>query len=195
MISQYWLYFVLLLLSVGSWFLADLFDDSEIKLVNEVANSPDYYSLGYYKKEMTEGGLVKNELTADKMIHYADDETTHLENPIMTLYNSENKSEDKSDHPPWIIKAEGGILQSKKDLLLLTGQVLISKESTETHKPFMIRTSELQVTLSTNYAETNQWAEIIDTPNTTEGVGMEVTFVAPIKLKFLTNVKGRYEIN
>ncbi len=191
MISQYWLYFVLFLLSVGSWLLADLFDDSEIKIVKEVAHSPDYFSSGYYKKEMTEGGLIKNELTADKMIHYADDETTHLQNPVMTLYESENKL----DHPPWVIKAKGGILQADKDLLILTGQVLISRGSTEKLKPFIIKTSELQITLSTNYAETDEWAEIIDTPNRTEGVGMEATFVAPIKLKFLSNVKGRYEVN
>lgn len=184
---SYGIYLLLLLLLLSSWFLANFFQGKEIKAVKVVEHSADYFSTGYYKKEMNADGLVKNELNADKMIHYSDDQTTHLENPLMTLHNPEL--------PPWVIKSETGILEPDGDHLLLAGEVFISREGTEKRQPFEINTSELRVRLSISYAETDQWAEIIAVPNRTQGVGLQATFVAPVRLKFLSKVKGRYEIN
>jgi lipopolysaccharide export system protein LptC len=185
--GQYRTYLVLFVLVLGSWFLADFFEQEETGEVKVVDNSPDYFSTGYYKKEMAENGLVKNELTADKMTHYSDDKTTHLKNPVMTLYNS--------DTPPWIIQSEAGILAADGDGLLLKGKVFISREGMEKRKLLKINTSNLRVKLSISYAETDEWAEIIDGRNKTEGIGLKSTFADLIRLKFLSRVKGRYEFN
>lgn len=185
--GQYKVYFVLIVLAMGSWLLAGLFDKDI--LISEVAveHSPDYFSVGYYKKEMTEQGVIKNELVADKMTHYADDGTTHLENPSMVLHN-ENEA-------PWIIEAGKGVLAADGDNLSLSEQVSISKKDRKTKQLFKINTAKLQVQLETSYAETDVWAEIIDGPNRTEGIGMTSTFKSPIKVKFLSKVKGRYVFN
>jgi lipopolysaccharide export system protein LptC len=184
---QYRVHLVLFALAVSSWWLADLFEGKEVHEVAIVDHSADYFSLGYYKKEMSREGLIKNELKADQMIHYGDDETTHLESPVMTLYNSKA--------PPWVIKSEAGILEANGDHLQLNGEVFISRAGDEKINPLDINTSNLRIKLSISYAETDEWAEIINTPNRTEGVGLEATFVEPIKLKFLSKVKGRYEFN
>lgn len=185
--GQYRVYLVLFVLVLASWFLADLFEPKEIREVKVVDHSPDYFSSGYYKKEMAENGLAKNELSADKMTHYSDDGTTHLESPVMTLYNS--------DAPPWVIQSEAGVLEADGDNLLLTGKVFISRAAMKKRKSFKINTSNLRVKLSISYAETDEWAEIIDGRNKTEGIGLESTFVDPVRLKFLSKVKGRYEFN
>lgn len=185
--SQYRVYLVLSVLVLSSWFLADLFEEDEFKKVKQVEHSADYFSLGYHKLEMNEDGVPKNELFADKMIHYSDDETTHLDRPIMTLYNSEV--------PPWVIKSDTGILEADGDHLLLAGKVFISRDGTKKDRPFKINTSNLYVKLSINYAETDEWGVIIDGLNRTEGVGLEATFAEPVRLKFLSKVKGRYEFN
>lgn len=186
MTSQYKVFAVLFFLLVGSWFLADFFAEKEYQGVVTV-NSPDYFSSGYYKKEIDNEGMVKSELNADKMIHYSDDGTTHLENPVMFLYNP--------DVPPWIIQAKTGILAADGDHLLLLGKVFISREKTEKINSFNLNTSKLNVKLSVSYAETDQWVEIIDGTNKTEGIGMQATFAHPLEVKFLSSVKGRYEIN
>jgi len=185
--GQYKVYLVLILLVLGSWLLSSLFDKEQVVTRVVVDHSPDYFSEGYYKKEMSEQGIIDSELFAKKMIHYADDGTTHMENPVMTLYNP--------DLPPWVIKSETGVLEADGDHLLLGGQVYITREGTETRKPFEVNTSELNVQLSISYAETNQWAEIIDGANVTEGIGLETTFKNPVKVKFLSKVKGRYVFN
>lgn len=185
--SQYRVYLILFVLMVSSWMLADLYEEKEIKGFVAVDHSPDFFSTGYYKKEMTLLGVAKSKLIADKMVHYSDDGRTHLENPVMTLYNS--------DLPPWVITSEAGILEADGNHLLLTGKVFITREGTKQRKSFKINTSSLRVELSISYAETDQWAEIINGSNKTEGIGLEATFVDPIKLKFLSKVKGRYVLN
>ncbi|MCK4841152.1 MAG: LPS export ABC transporter periplasmic protein LptC [Methylococcales bacterium] len=185
--AEYRIYLILFVLGVTSWILADFFDEQAKVDKKIVSHSPDYFSVNYYKKEMDIDGLVKNELNADKMIHYSDDGKTHLENPVMTLHNS--------DASPWVIKSKTGILEADGDHLLLAGDVFISRARAKKLKPFIINTSELRVKLSTSYAETDQWGEIIDNPNRTEGVGLQATFVKPVKIKFLSKVKGRYEFN
>ena len=185
--SQYQIYLFLGIAALGSWLLVDFFSNKEATEFVTIEHSPDYFSYGYYKKEMTITGVAKNELFADKMIHYSDDGTTHLEKPVMILHSS-NLS-------PWVIKSEKGLVEADKDHLLLSGKVFINRKGNSARKPFNIVTSELKVKLSTNYAETDQWAELSDGLNKTEGVGIEATFVDPVKIKFLSKVKGRYEFN
>ena len=186
--SQYKVYFVLLFLAISSWFLADLFEETDVEKVKVKEHTPDYFSTGYYKKEMTEDGLIKSELIADKMIHYSDDETTHLENPVMTLHNID-------DVPPWVIKSETAILEADGDHIQMLGKVFVSRAGTKKLRLFKLNTSKMNVQLSTDYAETDQWAEIIDAQNTTKGVGLEITFKEPVRIKFLSKVKGRYVFN
>jgi lipopolysaccharide export system protein LptC len=185
--GQYRVYFLLFFLAISSWFLADLFEPKEVSKAKVADHTPDYFSIGYYKKEMDEGGLLKSELIADKMIRYGDDETTHLDKPVMTLYNP--------DVPPWVMKSEAAIMEADGDHLQLLGKVFISRAGTENLRAFKLNTSELKVKLSTSYAETALWAEIIDDQNTTEGIGLEITFKDPVRFKFLSKVKGRYVFN
>ena len=51
----------------------------------------------------------------------------------------------------------------------------------------------LKVKPDISYAETNQWAELISPPNKTTGTGMKMTYIEPIHLQLLANVKGNYE--
>jgi len=185
--SQYGVYLVLAVLMAGSWLLADFFEEELKEPVTLVAHSPDYYSNGYYKKEMTQQGLLKNELTADKMIHYSDDGKTYLAQPVMTLYNS--------DTPPWVIRSKKGVLEADGDHLQLVGKVNITREGTKDIRAFVLNSLDMKVKLSTSYAETKKWAEIIDAQNRTQGIGLKITFTEPVRINFLSKVKGRYEFN
>lgn len=184
---QYRIYFVLLLLLIGTWFLANFFEEKENNPIKLSVHAPNYFGSGYHKKEIMDNGQLKNELLADRIIHYSDEGATHLENPVIILYHP--------DKPPWNIQSESAILQADKDRLQLLGQVFIHKDNIHKNKRFEIKTSNLQIKLATSYAETKQWVEITDGSNKTEGVGLEVTFVTPIRIKLLSKVKGRYEIN
>jgi len=183
--DKYQFYVYVAVAALLTWWLQQLYEKHQIE--RRIAeNSPDFFSMGYYKKEMDINGLPKSELLADKMQHYKSDGSTHLEKPIMTLYNTEAE--------PWVIHSDSGIMDADGDHLQLNGHALINREASENASALKITTSDLRVTLSTNYAETAAWAELVSPPNKTEGIGMEATFVSPIHLKLLSKVKGRYEL-
>ncbi len=184
--DKYQLYIYVALVASLTWGLRQLYEQhqAEIKVAE---NSPDFFSTGYYKEEMDIDGLPKSKLFADKMQHYKSDGSTHLEHPVMTLYNSNAE--------PWVIEAESGIMAADGDHLQLIGHTVINREASDRNSALKVTTSDLHVTLSTNYAETKAWADIVSPPNQSSGTGMEVTFVSPIHLKLLSKVKGRYEIN
>ncbi len=183
--DKYQLYVYVALLALLSWWLQQLYEQRETEL-KIAENSPDFFSEGYYKKEMDPQGLPKSELTADKIQHYKTDGSSHLEKPKMTLFNP--------DAAPWEIVSESGIMAADGDNLQLNGPAVISREASANASALKVTTSDLRVKLSSNYAETSAWADIISPPNQTSGTGMQVTFVSPIHLKLLSKVKGRYEI-
>lgn len=184
--SKYQLFVYVALVTLFSWWLQQLYQERAAEAA-AAENSPDFFSTGYRKTAMGLDGTVKNELQAVKMQHYKADGSTHLEQPVMTLYNPNAE--------PWLIKAEGGIMEADGDHLQLQGKTLINREAGQGSRALTVNTSDLKVVLSTHYAETTAWADIVSPPNRTSGTGMEVTFVSPIHLKLLSKVKGRYEMH
>ncbi len=183
--DKYQLYFYVTMLALLSWWLQHMYREREAE-ISVAENSPDFFSAGYYKKEMDLQGVPKSELTADKMQHFKVDGSIHLDRPRMTLFNP--------NAAPWLIESESGIMAADGDNLQLNGHTVISREASKDASALKVITSDLRVKLSSNYAETSAWADIIHPPNQTSGLGMQTTFAAPIHLKLLAKVKGRYEL-
>jgi lipopolysaccharide export system protein LptC len=179
------IYLYLTIAALMSWWLVELTGVDLVYHGQAPAHSPDYSSKGYTKWEMNELGTLKSKLLSDEMIHYSDDGTTHMVNPILFFYNEKT--------PPWVIKSETGILSGDGKDLLLNGKVAIDRAKAEGVSQLTINTSALRVKPETSYAETNEWAELISPPNKTTGTGMKLTYAQPIHLELLANVKGIYE--
>ena len=176
------IYLYLAVIALISWWLVKLTGVDEIYHGQVPAHSPDYFSKGYTKWEMNELGKLKSKLLSDEMIHYSDDGTTHMVNPLMFFHNEKT--------PPWVIKSETGILSGDGKDLLLNGKVAIDREKAEGVTQLTINTSVLKVKPETSYAETNEWAELISPPNKTTGTGMKLTFAQPIHLAVARQCEG-----
>ena len=87
MLREYQAYIWLTLLAALSAWLVSLAEFEETAPHVAAKHSPDYFSNTYSKMEMDALGKPKNFLRAAKMMHYSDDNTTHLEMPWMTFYN------------------------------------------------------------------------------------------------------------
>ena len=185
-LKDFKLYLFLTAIALSSWILVELTGGEMIsRLSVSPPHSPDYFSVGYTKWEMDTDGREKNKLIADKMTHYSDDGTTHLEKPVMVFLN------DKT--PPWVIKSQSGILSADGKVLQLHGKVWVERAEAPGVKRVIINTSNVTVNPDTSYAETKEWAELISPPNKTTGVGMKLVFKEPIHLQLLADVKGKYE--
>lgn len=178
-------YLYLIIIAVMSWWLVKLTGSDELSRITVPPHSPDYFSKGYTKWEMSELGKPKSKLIADQMTHYSDDLTTHMVNPLMFFYNEKT--------PPWVVKSETGILSADGNDLLLNGKVYVDRAAAEGVRELKIYTFNLKVKPATSYAETDAWAELISLPSWTTGIGMKLVFAEPIHLELLSHVKGNYE--
>jgi lipopolysaccharide export system protein LptC len=183
--KSHYIYVTLAFLVGLSWWLIRL-SEPELPVHAVVsAHSADYFSTGYTKIEMNSSGLPKNKVIADKVVHFSDDDTTELQNPLMTIF--------KQDGPNWVIRSETGIIPAGGRDMFLNGKVFIHRETAPGIKPMKINTSNLRIKPKQDYAETDEWAELIMPPNRTTGIGMQANFGEPLIIKLLSNVRGKYE--
>ena len=179
-------FFVLIsVVAIVSWWMSRLSVSENVKASVVPAQSPDYFSTDYEKVEMDIEGKLKSKVTADKLMHYSETDIAELENPVITMF--------KPDAPVWVIRSETGTVPAGGRDVFLNGKVFIDRAKAPGFKEIKIITSNLRVKPEQDYAETDEWADLIMLPGRTSGTGMEVTFSTPIHLKLLANVRGRYE--
>ncbi|MDP2179490.1 LPS export ABC transporter periplasmic protein LptC [Methylicorpusculum sp.] len=184
--GNYKIYVYAVAFALISWWLLLLNETEQASLLSGAdVHSPDYFSNGYTKWEMGTNGQLKNKLIADEMKHYSDDGTIHLTKPVMTLINKTT--------PPWVIESETAKVSGDGKLIFLNGKAVVKREGAQGVRPMKINSSNLRVKPEESYAETDEWAELLSPPNRTEGVGMQLNYGDPIRVKLFAKVRGKYE--
>lgn len=173
--------------AILSWWLVQLTESEETpSLTPQKSHSAEYFSSGYVKWEMDEAGQLKSKLIAKSMTHYGDDGTTHLQKPELILINR--------DAPPWVIQSETGIVSADGKQIFLTDKVVVERKGASGVSPLKINSSNVRVEPDQDYAETDEWAELLSPPNRTEGIGMQLHYGDPIQIKLFSKVRGKYEL-
>lgn len=149
-----------------------------------VEHSADHFAVNYSKTTMDTTGRPENKLYADFAAHYGDNDETELTSPVLTI--------NKGDLPPWIIRSKSGIIAGDGDTIFLNGQVYIDRAGAKNVREVNIKTSNLYIQPKKNYAETDQWAELISGLDTISGVGMKLFYQDPLYIELLANVKGKH---
>ena len=185
MIRHLWIYLSLALVVLLSWFLAESIAPEPEKVQPTKSHQPDYFSNGFTKISMDEEGLPRNRLVADSMIHYQDDDTTELKKPVFTKINEEA--------PPWVIHSEAGFVSSGGKTIFLDGTVLIERDAAPGYDPITINTEDLTVKPEIDYAETEQFAELISSRYRISGIGMSIYFGEHEQVELNSNVHGKFE--
>jgi len=172
-------------LATGSWWLNR---DTE----QELSYQPKPHSLDYYIENfgvtaMGVNGEPDKRLSAQRMAHFPDDDSTELTAPRMTLYDENS--------PPWQIRSETGWVSGDKQLILLQCKVNIDRNGAPEIRPVHIVTRDLRIQPEENYAETDQDVFARSGDDRLESKGMQVWFTKPMRIKLLANVRGRYDPN
>jgi len=177
---------VLTILAAGSWWWAD-HQRREGDPGKGQAHRPVLFLENFTATAMNELGARKHRITASRMVHYDDDDSTELTAPHLTIF-------DPDGQPPWEVRSHSGWLSGDGKLVLLKGDVQIDREGSADLRPLSIRTESLRVRPDDDYAETDQPVTIVSRSDRIDSVGMQAWFAEPIRLKFLSNVRGRYEV-
>ncbi len=173
------------LLAGLSWWLAQRTKAPDEQLARPTEDRRvDYYLRGLAVTTMNAEGRPARTLLSNELRHFSDDDTTHLRAPRLTIH--------AEDAPPWEIQARNGWVSADGELVLLEGEVRISRTAAEGVRPVRIDTRSLRVQPQQGYAETDERVRVRSRRDRLDATGMQAWFHPPARLKFLADVKGYY---
>jgi lipopolysaccharide export system protein LptC len=150
----------------------------------QVRHDIDYYVDNFTATSLNLQGQPRYTLAAEKMWHYPDDDTTHLQMPkLANLYQ---------DRPPVLTTSETGMISSKGDDVYLYDNVHISRPASPGFPKEDFSTDYLHVIPDRDWAETDKSVVLTGPNNELRAVGMELDYKART-VKLLSRVSATHE--
>lgn len=177
---------ILAMLALGTnWLVSTISEDEHEDSLEE--HKMDYYLKNFTTTLMGIDGKPDKRLSAKRMVHYPDDDSTELDQPHITIF--------EANTPKWKIQSETGWLSGDGELLLLQGKVTMDRPQMPDADPVHIVTRNLRVQPEQNYAETEESITINEPKNKITSKGMQAWLTTPMRIKFTANVRGKYEVD
>lgn len=133
---------------------------------------------------LNEQGQQRFTLAAEKMWHYPDDDTTHLQMPrLASLY---------ADRPPVLTSAQTGMISSKGDEVFLYDEVRVVRPASGDIGEQRFDTSYLHVIPDRDWADSDQAVVMTSQYSTIRAVGMELDNKARTA-RLLSRVRAHHE--
>ena len=184
MILRWWPLLILIALTAASGFLLRQLEVGRPSGVNNERHDPDLYMDNFVTISMGEDGKLNNQLGADRMLHFPDDDTTELTKPSMIFY-SEGRS-------PWYVRSSEGWSSANQESVWLKGDVRIWRINDNGKIDIEVLTRDLYVMPDRRFAETDKPTTINTLTGVTHATGMRV-YIDEQRIELLSNVSGRYE--
>ncbi len=180
-----WYGFLIIMLLFSLWVI-DFVPAPELERpIDEHEYTTDFFAVTYSKLQMNTEGKPQDKLDADYLEHYSENDETQLTHPIMLIF--------KDPAPPWRMQAQMGRIASGGETIYLDGAVLVSRAAAEQVRAIDIKTTNLRLEPKRNYAQTDDWAELVSELDTMSGVGLKLFYQTPLYIELLANVKGKHE--
>lgn len=133
---------------------------------------------------LDERGMPRTTLTAEKMWHFSDDDTTHLQMP--------NFVSVQADRPPVNITAKLGTLSSNNEDVFMHDDVVITRTNPKTLNEMRFETDYLHIIPGQDLAETDHPVLMYDKKNIVSAVGMLFDNQART-VRLLSHVRAKHE--
>lgn len=152
-------------------------------------HDPDFIIEKFAARRMNPDGSVRYAIVGDKMTHYPDDSSTHLEAPRFVHYDPKTA--------PVHINSREALVSRNGETVDFMGDVKIVRDAFADQQPMMLDTQFLHVIPDRDLASTDRALTMTQGPNHVEAVGMrynhgsrflellsqvKVTYVSPISL-------------
>ena len=133
-------------------------------------HDPDYYVINFTTTTYNSEGAAETMMSAARMVHYPDDDTTELFAPHVV--------QSKPNEPRYSVRAERGQLSRDGDEVFLYGDVLLVREASE-HGPEARMTTEfLHLLRDRSLVRTDKEVKIVEGSRSLQGRGMEYNNVS-----------------
>ena len=147
-------------------------------------HDPDFIINKFSATTLNEQGVPRFLLSAQKMVHYPDDDSTHLDEPQLSSFNA--------GRPPVYTFARRGEVSSKGDEIFLLDDVKLVRAASTTQSEMTLTTTYLHVIPDRDLADTDRPVTMIDAHNIVHSVGMQFDNKANI-MKLLAQVKSQHD--
>jgi lipopolysaccharide export system protein LptC len=130
----------------------------------KLRHDPDFIAEHFTVRQLDANGKVKYSLTAQKMLHYADDESTDVTEPRLTYLESP---------PPLHLQARRANISKDGKIVFLKDDVFGRREPDATDPEMTFKSSELTVYPDDEIARTPAPVTLTQGRTVAHGVGME----------------------
>ena len=112
-----------------------------------------------------EAGKPKNNIIADKLLHYPGDIDSELIKPNITFFRELGS--------PILITADNGFTNQQGTRIILTGHVIITRERSADNQFFQLKSTTLTIWPEKEYAETDKAVVMTTDTTTINSIGMK----------------------
>lgn len=147
-------------------------------------HDPDYIVENLSAARMSEEGTALYTLSAARMLHYPDDDSTLLTEPRFVSY--------RSQRAPVTVTAKQAVVSSNGEHVYFQDDVRVVRAAYEEHSELVVRTSFLHVIPDRHLARTDRPVTISDAATTVTAVGLELNSETRV-ITLLSNVRGTYD--
>jgi len=128
-------------------------------------HDPDYLVHNFTSTSFNRLGLAETTITADRMLHYPDDDSTELLSPRVV--------QEKPSQPRFTVRADRGVLAREGDEIFLYDNVYLVRERDDTHPVTRMNTSFLHILRDRSIVRTDREVTIVEGGRSLSGRGME----------------------
>ena len=156
---------LMLALAAASLWLERAVQAPEYDKSGKTRHDPDFIAEGFGVTKLGSSGKPEYTLSAARMLHYPDDESTSVEAPRLVQRN-EGAS-------PVVIRADRGVISKNGEEARFYGNVSVVREAGRGQNELRVQTEYLQIVPDRDSASTDQAVVITEGKSRLSGVGME----------------------
>ncbi|OGA12645.1 MAG: LPS export ABC transporter periplasmic protein LptC [Betaproteobacteria bacterium RIFCSPLOWO2_12_FULL_63_13] len=146
-------------------------------------HDPDAIIDNFTLTRLDEQGIARYALTANRMLHFSDDDTTEITAPRVVK---------RGEGPTLTITAERGTLAREGNEAFFHGNVLVVRAAAPGSEELRVHTDSLHVLPDENIAQTDEAVTITEGRSSLSGVGMLFDEDAR-RFALFSQVRGRFE--
>jgi lipopolysaccharide export system protein LptC len=157
---------LILALAVMSFWLERAVQAPEYDKSGRSRHDPDFIAEGFGITKMNTAGKPEYTLSAKRMLHYPDDESTSIETPLMVQL--------REGASPIEIRAERGLVSKNGEEASFRGNVVVLRQAGPGQSELRVQTEYLQIFPDRDLARTDKAVLITEGRSRLSGLGMEI---------------------
>lgn len=147
-------------------------------------HDPDYVITNFTATTFDAGGKPLSVLSAARMEHFPDDDTTELHAPRLV--------QTKPNEPRMTVSAERGAVSANGEEIFLYDNVVLVREADDERPEARLTTSFLHVLRERSLVRTDREVMIVEDTRSLSGRGMEYNSESRV-FRLMADVRGRFE--